>query len=697
MPAPMATILTASSSSPTPACGAAPARTSRSVAVCRPSFPCRCRSGRGGKKPSPGPTAPLLLLLPENSLPPWLDRCLHALAAAVLALALSGPPLLPAAHASSSVGVRSPLDATAYPCEDVRRYYAGLDGLAGDELRAKLAAVVSPHAALRYKDVWEALKILDAADAEQPEASSEVYGSNFSCRIEIYSQIAVPKILAGKPDGWNREHLWPRSYGLTYGPSLTDLHKIRPADVNANCEAAPNTETDAEKWAPPYQVRGDVARSLMYMAVSYGSGQKDGTPHLELSDSPSIQYANLIWRKPPAESSPFTGKTQKAWINEFHYENKGKDENENSLYAMATSRREPQPNARVNRGVRNLSTGLKSSESDQGMRRARSVPTSPDRRLSPSPASSSSNTCRPSSSVSARTTSSRSTSGSGSSSTHGKTPHSASSLASAKQANTMRRKVEKPGATSVWPAALATPNASSKDTTRTAKSPSTVQKGNLSTKPGIEKMATSSMKLKTQKSLAGPLGAGKSQSVSSTRVPGSIAKRRAGRGNYVSIQRTRSGPARQIEAPKIEEQDVELLMEFDETESISTSSIEEHLQERLPDPVDLQSVGVNSKPSYAQEDILEEKREGKDTKNLNACDNADAEINSNINILKEATSETELKEAVDETELKEDRWRKDDGRSNEATEEGRGKPIQERKNKVMALVGRFETAMSGRE
>jgi len=111
----------------------------------------------------------------------------------------------------------------------------------------------------------------------------------------------------------------------------------------------------------------------MYMAVSYGSDQ-DGTPHLELSDSPSIQrrnmgllsallrwneldppsgpeqlrndrvcslyqhnrnpfvdhpeYANLIWRNPPAESSPFTGKTQKAWINEFHYENKGKDENE---------------------------------------------------------------------------------------------------------------------------------------------------------------------------------------------------------------------------------------------------------------------------------------------------------------------------------------------------------------------------------
>jgi hypothetical protein len=45
--------------------------------------------------------------------------------------------------------------------------------------------------------VWEALKILDAADAPKPEASLDV--------IEIYSQRAVPKNLAGKPDGWNSE------------------------------------------------------------------------------------------------------------------------------------------------------------------------------------------------------------------------------------------------------------------------------------------------------------------------------------------------------------------------------------------------------------------------------------------------------------------------------------------------------------
>ncbi|WVZ65829.1 hypothetical protein U9M48_015131 [Paspalum notatum var. saurae] len=326
MPPPLVTgnALTVSSSrSPTGV--AAPARTRRSIAVRRSSFLSRCRRGRG-KKPNPGPTAPLLPLLPESSLPQWLVWCLRGLAAAALALSLSPPPpLLQVAHAAS-IGGRSPLEATAYACEDVRSYYAGLDGLTGDKLRTKLAAVVSPHAALRYKDVgllvWGALKILDAADAEHPEASSEVYDAeqpepSFEhALIEIYSQRAVPKSLAGKPDGWNREHLWPRSYGLTYGPALTDLHNIRPADVNvnssrgnkyygectatskrcvrpANHEAAPDTETDGEKWAPPFQARGDIARSLMYMVVSYGSDQKDDTLHLQLSDSPNIQQRKM--------------------------------------------------------------------------------------------------------------------------------------------------------------------------------------------------------------------------------------------------------------------------------------------------------------------------------------------------------------------------------------------------------------------
>ncbi|WOL13854.1 hypothetical protein Cni_G22634 [Canna indica] len=306
----------------------------------------------------------------------WLDNCCQLLISSIFGL-------------SCALSVHGAVAGVMYPCEDVDRYHSGVSGLEGAALMEKLSSIVSIHRSLRYKEVWDALKILDAADVENPEAASEI--------IEIYSLRAVPKSLAGKPEGWNREHLWPRSYGLTDGPALTDLYNIRPADANvnssrgnkyygectavsthcvrpANNEAAPDTEADKESWAPPVQVRGDVARSLMYMAVSYGFQQPDGRPPLQLSDSPNIEksemgllstllrwnkldppskveqlrndricklyqhnrnpfidhpeYANLIWKHATPGNTILPHPNSKAWINEFHYDNKGKDRNE---------------------------------------------------------------------------------------------------------------------------------------------------------------------------------------------------------------------------------------------------------------------------------------------------------------------------------------------------------------------------------
>ncbi|KAI3873698.1 hypothetical protein MKX03_029428 [Papaver bracteatum] len=287
------------------------------------------------------------------------------------------------------VGAEASADSVfEYACEDVSSYYSPVENLEGEELMKKLSLIVSNHRALPYKKVWDALKVLDAADVDNPDSSANV--------TEIYSLKAVPKLLAGKPEGWNREHLWPRSYGLTYGPSLSDLHNIRPADANvnssrgnkyygeclptsldchkpANKEAASDTETDKNRWAPPFQVRGDIARALMYMAVSYGYNQTDGSPNLHLSDSPSIkkkemgllltllkwneldppsreeqlrnhrvcsfyqhnrnpfvdhpEYANLIWKQ-GTEHYHKDNHSVDAWINEFHYNSKEKDNNE---------------------------------------------------------------------------------------------------------------------------------------------------------------------------------------------------------------------------------------------------------------------------------------------------------------------------------------------------------------------------------
>ncbi|KAH7674754.1 Endonuclease I protein [Dioscorea alata] len=136
--------------------------------------------------------------------------------------------------------------------------------------------------------------------------------------IEIYSLRAVAKKLAGRPDGWNREHLWPRSYGLIDAPALSDLHNIRPADVNEN--RTMGLLSELLKWNeidPPSreeQLRNERICKLY---------QHNRNPFI---DHP--EYANLIWKPTiPTISTTFSPSLQ-AWVNEFHYNNKGEDRNE---------------------------------------------------------------------------------------------------------------------------------------------------------------------------------------------------------------------------------------------------------------------------------------------------------------------------------------------------------------------------------
>ncbi|RVW76734.1 hypothetical protein CK203_047587 [Vitis vinifera] len=85
----------------------------------------------------------------------------------------------------------------SYDCEDVSSYYAQVEHLEGEALKKKLNSIISEHRSLSYKEVWNALKILDAADVDNPEASLGI--------VEIYSLRVVSKGLAGKPEGWNSE------------------------------------------------------------------------------------------------------------------------------------------------------------------------------------------------------------------------------------------------------------------------------------------------------------------------------------------------------------------------------------------------------------------------------------------------------------------------------------------------------------
>ncbi|KAG1331909.1 hypothetical protein COCNU_02G018770 [Cocos nucifera] len=266
-----------------------------------------------------------------------LDNCFNLLVSGIITVST----LFTLSRVADAVSDQA--NSSTYQCEDAGSYYHDVDGLKGAALMKKLNSIVSPHRSLPYKEVWDALKILDAADIDNPESSSQV--SSFSVNSSRGSKF----------------------YGECVAKST---HCLRPA----NNEASPDTETDKERWAPPLQARGDIARSLMYMAVSYGFHQPDGNSHLQLSDSPSMgrnemgllsallqwneldppsraerlrnericrlyqhnrnpfidhpEYANLIWKHGTPISPTVRNTLPKAWINEFHYNNKGKDQNE---------------------------------------------------------------------------------------------------------------------------------------------------------------------------------------------------------------------------------------------------------------------------------------------------------------------------------------------------------------------------------
>ena len=74
-----------------------------------------------------------------------------------------------------------------------------------------------------------------------------------------------------------------------FGPCL-DSSDCR---VPANAEAADDTSSDMQRWMPPANVRGDIARALFYMHVRYDGDDDPDNKDLVLSDCPSQYDARL--------------------------------------------------------------------------------------------------------------------------------------------------------------------------------------------------------------------------------------------------------------------------------------------------------------------------------------------------------------------------------------------------------------------
>lgn len=154
-------------------------------------------------------------------------------------------------------------------------------------------------------DVWDALGVLDA----DPSDPAKV--------MLTYSGVSMDWSRNGDTTGWNREHVWPRSYGLfDNGADYSDLHNLRPADMNVNSarnnlyyddcypgedptctqpahiEAASDTAKNSFKFMPSASEKGDLARAAFYVALRYngtiGVLPEPNTEQLTLSACPCV-------------------------------------------------------------------------------------------------------------------------------------------------------------------------------------------------------------------------------------------------------------------------------------------------------------------------------------------------------------------------------------------------------------------------
>src|SRR4051794_33224271 len=204
-------------------------------------------------------------------------------------------------------------------------YYDSAIGKTGAPLKAALQAIIRNHTVIPYTstltDTWDALKVLD----EDPSNASKV--------VLIYSGLTAFKVdqQTGTSGTWNREHLWPQSYGITAlngnSRAVSDLFNLRPIDIGANSSrgnkyydisvapigtypGAPGSTYDVDSWEPRTADKGPIARAMFYMAVRYDGSDAD-VPDLELSDLPNANAARfgklttlLAWNRQFAVEAP---------------------------------------------------------------------------------------------------------------------------------------------------------------------------------------------------------------------------------------------------------------------------------------------------------------------------------------------------------------------------------------------------------
>jgi endonuclease I len=169
-------------------------------------------------------------------------------------------------------------------------YYSSASGLTGDALKTALHNIIDDHTGFSYDDCTDILRAID---------EDSLNSNNVIC---FYTGWSYGKADFGNDQyQWNREHIWSRSHGdLGFSiPEGTDLFNLRPCDASVN-SAKGNRDFDKGVteyidgsgpsgcymddyiWEPQDVFKGDVARSIFYMAVRYEGD--NGELNLEMVD-----------------------------------------------------------------------------------------------------------------------------------------------------------------------------------------------------------------------------------------------------------------------------------------------------------------------------------------------------------------------------------------------------------------------------
>lgn len=172
-------------------------------------------------------------------------------------------------------------------------YYSSAENLAGNALKEALHNIIDHHTVIPYSRTDEVMRVVDASPNNQSQI--DLIYSTFT--------MASSALGASGENVWNREHVWPRSYGIgTTGADNSDLHLLFPCNAAVNTargnkffdwsdqtktnnSISPENTSDQDSWEPSDLEKGRIARAILYAAVRY-DGSDPETEDLELADIP---------------------------------------------------------------------------------------------------------------------------------------------------------------------------------------------------------------------------------------------------------------------------------------------------------------------------------------------------------------------------------------------------------------------------